>query len=560
MDAPAFTTAGRGGGPVPYAALAKANRARVVAQLRSLAGAAVLDDPASPTLLYLKGMPSSTRPGTDTENVIRQESHFYYMTGVEAPDYHFLYDLQQDTATLVMPTFPADYALWSGPVPTPEQVRVRYGVDHVVHVDGIAALPCLRDAATKPPCVLTLDPSVRLDHLIPGDRSYYVAPRGSPEASLLQRAIVRCRIVKSDGELELLREAARISAAAHVAVMRAVRPGQGDEGMLQALFEYECSRRGARFQAYSPIIAGGRNGSFLHYVRNDQPVPSDGAQMLLVDAACEYGMYACDITRTFPVGGTFTGDYRLVYAMTLAVQEQLIPLLRPGLYWEDFHREAMRLVVAQLLEHGLLQGGSVEELMALDLGAVFFPHGIGHPIGVDVHDVFLSTAEAASESARTSANTSVDSAASMTSVAAARDRGACPGNDPPPLLASASMPPAPPSAPVPPPASNTLGAWRLQNRKPRFRHQLQPGMVVTVEPGIYFVDLLLDNAMRDESLKPFINIDLVQRLRANVGGVRIEDCIIITESGYEVITGDVPKTIADIEALMASPSRCPRGA
>ncbi|RKO84226.1 peptidase M24, structural domain-containing protein, partial [Blyttiomyces helicus] len=278
------------------------------------------------------------------------------------------------------------------------------------------------------------------------------------------------------------------SGDAHIALMKAVRPGVGTEAELHALFEYECFREGAR-QAYTAIIAGGRNGSVLHYISNKDPIPANPADMLLVDAAGEFSYYSADITRTYPLGGRFEGDWKTTYEIVLEMFKAVLSQLRAGVKWEDMHRVAERVALDGLVKAGLITG-STEELLANHIPALFFPHGLGHLIGLDTHD--------------------------------------CGGYP--------------------------KGVERIQEpgiRYLRMRRELKAGMVVTVEPGVYFVDPILKNAVADPAINKYLNLDVVERFRKNVGGVRIEDDVVILADGYDNLSEFVPKEIADIERIMA---------
>ncbi|KAL2912054.1 hypothetical protein HK105_208483 [Polyrhizophydium stewartii] len=453
------------------AKLAAVNRSKVLANLAGATGT-----------LYLRGGALTERKWTDTEERFRQESFFYYMTGVKEPEFHFTLDLSSKRTCLYIPRYSDDHALWMGPPPTAPQVQAKYAVDSVLTTDKLpevlagAGLIHVMEAAELPANVASA-----------------AAARGTVVTDeFLRTAITEARVIKSEGELELMRKAARISGEAHIALMKAVRPGQGSEREMQALFEYTCFRLGAPIQAYNPIIADGRSGSVLHYGKNDDKLSSDPHQMLLVDAACEYELYAADITRTFPLGGKFAGDFKTTYEIVLEAQEVVLSQLKAGVEWEDMHRLAARKILRGLMRAGLVVG-TEEELAKHHIGELFFPHGLGHLIGIDVHDA-----------------------------------GGYPA-----------------------------GVQRIQEpgiRYLRMRRTLQPGMVVTVEPGVYFVDAILDPAIADPAVNKFLNVELVQRFRKHVGGVRIEDDVVILENGIENLTGWVPKSVADIEAVMAASS------
>jgi Xaa-Pro aminopeptidase len=279
---------------------------------------------------------------------------------------------------------------------------------------------------------------------------------GPVEFIALDHYLHEMRLYKSTAEVQRMRHAAKITSAAHVRLMQTCRPGMS-EYELEAEFIHECATRGARFQAYPPIVGGGGNGCVLHYVENRDEL-KDG-DLVLVDAGCEYGYYAADITRTFPVNGRFNPAQRALYELVLAAQEAAIAKVKPGNHWNDPHDAAVRVITKGLVDLGLLKG-TVARLIKDQAYARFYMHRTGHWLGMDVHDV---------------GDYKVD------------------------------------------------GTWR----------ELEPGMALTVEPGIY-----IPAGLRGVP-KKFWNI-----------GIRIEDDVLVTADGHEVLTRDAPKAVAEIEALM----------
>ncbi|KAJ3022929.1 hypothetical protein HKX48_004840 [Thoreauomyces humboldtii] len=449
-----------------YAPLARENRFKV---LKNLA------DQGATGTVYLRGMPTTERKWTDCEIAFRQESNFFYLTGVTEPDCHVVIDIASKESTLIIPKYSEDHALWCGAPPTIQDVKAKYGFDHAKTVEDVETLL----AHAKSSKIHILEQEAELGAL--------GKFKENTDISALTTAVTEARMIKSAGEVEIMRKAAKISGDAHVALMKAVGAGKGSELELHALFEYECFRQGGRFQAYTPIVASGRNGSVLHYIENTAPVATEPNDMLLVDAGCEVSCYASDITRTYPVGGTYSGDWKTTYEITLAMQTAVLSAMKPGVKWEDMHHLANRVAAEGLIKAGLIKG-DLETLLANHIPAIFFPHGLGHSIGLDVHDV---------------------------------------GGYP-------------------------KGVERLTApgiKYLRMRRTLEPGMAVTVEPGIYFVDPILDKALADPEQAKFLDVAVVERFRKTVGGVRIEDDVIITSSGIDNLTGWIPKEIADVEKL-----------
>ncbi len=271
------------------------------------------------------------------------------------------------------------------------------------------------------------------------------------------------RLVKDAGEVETMRRAARISAAAHARAMRACRVGMR-EFEIEAELLYEFRRQGAQSPAYPSIVAAGPNACVLHYPAGHAEV-KDG-DLVLIDAACEVDGYAADITRTFPANGRFTAEQRAVYDVVLAAQQAAMGEARPGRDFNAPHEAATRVLTQGLIDLGLL-AGSLDGALESKSFRQFFMHKTGHWLGLDVHDV-----------------------GDYREPAAAKE-----GEE---------------------------RAWRV----------LVPGMVTTVEPGLY--------------IRPAPNVDE----RFHHIGIRIEDDVAITADGCDVLSADAPKSPDDIEALM----------
>ena len=272
----------------------------------------------------------------------------------------------------------------------------------------------------------------------------------------LGRLLHEMRVIKSKDEVQLMRRAARLTAAAHRRAMRVAAPGKY-EYQIQAELECEFRLQGSEWPAYPSIVAGGENACILHYTDNRRRLES--GDLLLIDAGAEVDCYAADVTRTFPVNGKFSDAQRAVYEVVLAAQKVAIDAARPEAPMNAYYDAANAALLDGLIDLGLLRGAR-EQLLEKDAARQFTMHRAGHYLGMDVHDV---------------GDYKID------------------------------------------------GAWR----------QLEPGMALTVEPGIY--------------IKPAPGIDPKWH---NIG-VRIEDDIVVTRAGNEVLSADAPKEIADIEAACA---------
>ena len=264
------------------------------------------------------------------------------------------------------------------------------------------------------------------------------------------------RLIKDEDEIKIIKKACQISAEAHVEAMKFVKPGMTEQEM-EAFYQYEFSKRGGRFSAYTPIVAGGENACVLHYVENSKPL-IDG-ELLLVDAGCEFELYASDITRTFPINGKFTAPQLAIYEVVLEAQVKSIEAISTNNNVMDAQIISEKVITQGLIDLGILQG-SMEELHAAGAFKDFYMHKIGHWLGIDVHDA---------------------------------------------------------------------GDYMEDGHYMKFK----PGMVTTVEPGIY----ISSSSDVEEKWKGI--------------GIRIEDDILVTADGNENLTAFVPSDPKEIEAIMA---------
>ena len=190
------------------------------------------------------------------------------------------------------------------------------------------------------------------------------------------------RLIKDDHEIDLIRKACDISAEAHIAAMKAVKEGDSEQN-IEGLYIHEFSKRGARYPAYNPIVAGGENACVLHYVENNQML--NDSDLLLVDAGCEYEMYAADITRTFPVSGKFSEEQLKVYEIVLEAMNAAIDCVKEGNSVMKPQEISEKVITEGLVKIGLLEG-DLEELHKSGAYKDFYMHKIGHWLGLDVHD------------------------------------------------------------------------------------------------------------------------------------------------------------------------------
>lgn len=317
----------------------------------------------------------------------RADSSFIYLTGFAEPEAVLVLDGRRGRSILFCRDKNPDSEIWDGFRYGPDGAREAFGFDEAYSIAELdARLPEL--IANVPALLWNVGRDAGLDARVAGwlgavrarARQGVAAPARYADLAPLLDAM---RVVKDEAELDLMRRAGQISAQAHVAAMRACRPGM-HEYQIEAELIAHFMRAGARHPAYESIVAGGANACTLHYAANDARLV-DG-ELLLIDAGCELAGYASDITRTFPVNGRFSGPQRAVYELVLAAEEAAIATLAPGVAINAPQNAALGVLVQGLVDLGLLQG-SVDGLIESGAYRQFYMHGVGHFIGLDVHDV-----------------------------------------------------------------------------------------------------------------------------------------------------------------------------
>ena len=398
----------------------------------------------------------------DVEFRFRPDNDFFYLTGFAEPEAVCLLlpgqDKHEEFVLFVQPR-DVERETWTGKRAGVEGAIERYGADIAYPIDK-------------------LDEKIR-EYISPRDRLYCPIGRNAaftqrlmswlpqwqaqrprtghgPTAVLDPGEIVHeMRLFKSQEELNAMRRAIAIAADAHVAAMRAAKPGV-HEYEIEALIDYTFRRLGGWGPAYPSIVASGANATILHYTANDQTMGDDA--LLLIDAGAEFEGYCADITRTYPVGPRFGSEQRDVYELVLRAQLAAIDAIRPGVRFDDVHRHAVGVLVDGLLSLGMMTGRA-DEIVEKELYKPFYMHRTSHWLGLDVHDV---------------------------------------------------------------------GNYKIDGES----RQLEPGMVLTVEPGVYVGSQVEHIAERWRGI-----------------GVRIEDDVVVTDDGCEVLSAAIPKTIEAIAGV-----------
>ncbi|WP_083429504.1 Xaa-Pro aminopeptidase [Pantoea sp. Ae16] len=417
--------------------------------------------PGSVALIF--AAPEVTR-SNDTEYSYRQNSDFWYFTGFNEPQALLVLiksDEHHNHSVLFNRIRDLTAEVWSGRRLGQEAAPAKLGVDRALPWDDIGeqlhlllnGLDVVYHAQGEYGYADQLLFSA-LEKLRRGFRQNLSAPASVTD---WRPWVHEMRLFKSAEEIEILRQAGKISALAHTRAMQQCRPGMY-EYQLEGEIHHEFSRHGARFPSYNTIVGSGENGCILHYTENESAM-RDG-DLVLIDAGCEFHGYAGDITRTFPVNGRFTPPQREIYDIVLASLHKALSMFRPGVSIHEVNDEVVHIMITGLVDLGILDG-NIDELFEAQAHRPFFMHGLGHWLGLDVHDV---------------------------------------------------------------------GDYGTPSRD----RVLEPGMVLTVEPGLYIAP--------DASVPP----------QYRGIGVRIEDDIVITATGHENLTDSVVKDPDAIEALMAA--------
>jgi Xaa-Pro aminopeptidase len=403
----------------------------------------------------------------DTEYKFRQDSDFWYLTGFPEPDAVAVIDPANKRAPYTLYVRPRNVEMetWFGRREGVEGAMKNHGAAKAFSVEKFAAdLPKLLDGHEKLYYRFSVDKN--LDQRILGYLSNQRQRRlktAYPPHTIIDPTIIigEMRLHKTDEEVEHMQRAADIAAEAHVLAMQSVKPGM-NEFQVESLIESYMRHHGASGVAYNSIIGGGANATILHYVENNREL-NDG-DLLLIDAGAEYKGYASDITRTFPINGRFTQAQRDVYDVVLDVQERCIEATKTGQTVKGRQELSIELLTEGMRKLGLLKG-KTQDLIKKKAYMKYYMHGVGHYLGLDVHD-----------------------------------------------------------------AGRYFTDQTAKNSRP-----FAPGMVLTVEPGLYIPP--------DDKSAP---------ARYRGIGIRIEDDVLVTEEGNRNLTTKVPKHPEEIEDLMNS--------
>ncbi len=414
----------------------------------------------------------------------RPASHFLYFAGWAAPGSYFL--LHQGRAHLFLPPYTLDDIIWSGPGDPSQEVAQRSGcqvhcTDELeaflleIDPDKIAALP-LPAPAQNMAFESILGRTPDLDY--------------EPDR-LLAKAVIDLRLHADQAARQELEEACQLTVQAHLAGLRALPKAKNEYDIAAAMLQVVNQAGGSL--SFNPIIS--TSGERLHQIKLGADLAAD--RLLLVDFGAENkNGWAGDITNTWPVSGHYTPVQAQIYDIVLAAHRRCAASLKAGVNYANVHRLALTTFAEGLADYGLLQGGTIQEYVEKNVLSLFMPHGIGHLMGLDVHDM-----EDLGDLA-----------------------GYAPGRERSPLLGWKSL---------------------------RLNRDLEPGFVCTIEPGLYFIAELLQHQDYIDLVQKYVNLDKLAPCLEEVHGIRIERDYLVTENGSELLTPGMPTERDEIEAYLA---------
>lgn len=417
----------------------------------------------------------------------RQDSNFLYFFGIDRPDLAAVVDADNDRVILFGDDLSLEDVVWMGAQPRLKALAAAVGVTEVLPAKRLTGF--LKKARRSGQAIHYLPPYRDDNRQFLKEALNIPIPRLKAQASeAFIRAVVAQRAHKTAEEITEMEQAVNVTGAMHVAAMKAAREGMV-EAELAGLVQGLAVSSGGNL-SYPVILSV--NGQILHNHYHGNTLQR--GQMVLGDFGAETAShYAGDITRTFPVAGKFTAKQREIYEIVLQAEVGAIQSLRPGLTYKEVHLAAARQMAEGLKALGLMKG-DMGEAVAQGAHALFFPHGLGHMIGLDVHDM-------------------EDLGEQYVGYSDSVQR------------------------------STQFGTAYL-----RLGRALEPGFVLTVEPGLYFIPQLIDQWRRKKMFVDFIHYEAVAKYR-HFGGIRIEDNVLITETGHRILGNPIPKTVAEVEAL-----------
>ncbi len=419
----------------------------------------------------------------------RQDSNFLYFAGLNHPNMAMIMDVDEKKCTLFGDDFEIDDIIWMGPQPKILELATNVGIDHTA---AFGEFDKMVEIAKMNGRKIHFVPPYRAENKIKLSDILAISVQNlKAKASVeLIKAIVSLREIKSNLEIAEMEKACLTGYNMQTTAMKMCKAGIFEREIAGAIEGIALAGGGS---VSFPVILS-QNGETLH--NHDHSKVLENGRLLLVDCGAENDMnYCSDYTRTIPVSGKYSDKQKAIYQIVLDANTKSIEAIKPGIKYREVHFLSAKIVAQGLKDLGLMKG-DVDKAVELGAHALFLPHGLGHQLGLDVHDM--------------------------------EDLG-----------------------------ENFVGYDETTHRSDifgtaylRMGKQLQPGHVITVEPGIYFIPTLIDIWKAKNKFPEFINYDALEEYKT-FGGIRIEDDVLVTETGYRVLGKAVPKTIAEVEDMMA---------
>jgi len=438
-------------------------------------------------IILFPGNEESPMNFTDNQYPFRQDSSFLYFFGLDCPGLAAVIDVDQGTECMFGDDLTVDDIVWTGPQPTLKEKCSKSGISQTA---GLDKLPDVLKEAVKQGRKIHFLPQYRAENILKIQQllSIPLSVIAEHVSEPLIKAVVAQRSTKSEREVEQIEAALEISYEMQTLAMKMSKPDIYEREVASAMEAVVLSHGMAL--AFPTIFS--IHGETLHnHFYGNQMKAGD---MAVNDSGAESPLhYASDITRTIPVSGKFSQKQKEIYTIVLNAQERAIEAVKPGVEFRDIHLLACRELASGLKDLGLMKG-DIEQAVSAGAHTLFFQCGLGHMLGLDVHDM-----EALGE--------------------------------------------------------DYVGYTDTIKRNPEFGFKslrlakaLEPGFVITVEPGIYFITELIDRWKSNQKNSQYIDYDLVETYR-DFGGIRIEDDVLVTQTGHRILGRKIPKTISEVEEI-----------
>jgi len=420
----------------------------------------------------------------------RQDSTFLYYFGLDFPGFNAVCDVDEGKDIVFADDLTIDDIIWMGEQPSIAERAAKAGISIT---KPTTALKDFITTCTKKGRKIHILPPYRDEHFLFLSDLLNISPQKINDLISVSfaKAVISMREVKDEHEIYQIEHAVDTAYKMHTTVMKMAQPGIWEREIAGAIEGIALANGGP---VSFPVVLT-MDGQFLHNHNHDNLLKE--GRLLVTDAGCESVLhYASDITRTVPVGGKFSQKQKEIYEIVLEANLKTIAVIKPGITNRELHMFATEIIADGLKQLGLMTGNTKEAIQA-GAHALFFPHGIGHMLGLDVHDMENLGEKYVGYDDKTK-------------------------------------------------RSEQFGLAYL-----RFGKMLKPNFVFTIEPGIYFIPALIELWKKNKKFKDFLNYSMIESY-LDFGGIRIEDNILVTDTGYRILGKPIPKTIPEIEKIMTT--------